>query len=218
MGEAAEEVGLGLIVLPRCPGVIPRALTERLEGDGGVELLHPWQARTVPWMEQSPVILMWEREMFWLPLPGATRPTASVGAPKTGDRPVAVAHARYGRRVEVTLHPEGPGGWINEIVPVEAANDVATPPATVNEFVRGWVADNLGLVLPPLHHRGAAHSGRRRHRGPGPGVGRNGPRSQRAKGASPGPGARAASRPALPGRIGAAIGGGPPLPRGGHGS
>jgi hypothetical protein len=146
--EAAEELGLALVVLPRCPALVARPLAERLEADREGALLAPLLATTVTWLERSPAVVLWEREKFWLPLPDATRPVASGGSPDIGPHPVAVAGARYGSRVDLYGDPEAPGSWIIEMIPEDPTRPEVRNPRAVNELARTWLVGDLGYVLP----------------------------------------------------------------------
>jgi len=148
--EAAEELGLALVVLPRCPGAIPRAVAARLEEDREGQTLAGAMTETVATLEQSPSVVLWEREEVWLPLPGAARPIASLGAPPAGEQPVPVVVAtKHTDRVTPHTSPSEPGTWIIEMLPEAREDAPSLDSGVLNAFADGWREHHLGFVLPP---------------------------------------------------------------------
>jgi hypothetical protein len=148
MVEAAEELGLYLVVLPRCPARVQREYHEQMP-TAVQGVLNEAVSVEIQRLEQSPTLVLWEREKPWLWLAGAQRPAAMTDLDVPRSQAVTVGFSVGHRELEFRSVPDGaPPAWVIEIIPEDPAHRVPLSAEGAAEGMARWRESGaLGLVL-----------------------------------------------------------------------
>jgi hypothetical protein len=100
-------------------------------------------------LEQSPTVVLWEREKAWMALPGIQRPAAQLDVVEPGSTAVTVGLAESHDAIEFRgLQDGAPPAWIIEIIPKDAEHRQPIPVEAAAEGMARWRAmGQLGLAL-----------------------------------------------------------------------
>jgi hypothetical protein len=153
---AAEELGLYLVVLPRCPARVPREYSEHMVPEIEQALTRAMVAE-IQRLERSPTMLFWEREKSWMHLPGIRRPAVMFGEPEDDLMLIPLGRAVSGADLTLSEDAGLPSPrWIIEVIPEDAENRSPLDPAVTAAGLARWRADGgLGMVLPVSGRDGA---------------------------------------------------------------